>query len=81
MQSVIVYASPLDAALWDSGLLFPIMVACVVAVSVAVCVLRVSEYVTRRTSVTVRHRMRRRTDLAAPVAAVLGWVACFWLMV
>lgn len=81
MQSVIVYTSPLDAALWESGLLFTIMVACVVAASVAMCVLKVSEYIARRTSVTVRHRMRRCTDLAASVAAVLSWVACFWLMV
>ena len=81
MQSVIVYTSPLDAALWESGLLFPIMVSCVVAVSVAVCMLKVSEYIARRTSVSVRHRMRRRIDLAVSVAAALSWAACFWLMV
>lgn len=35
-QSIIVYRNPLEQQFWESGLLFPIMVACAVAILVAV---------------------------------------------
>lgn len=36
MQSIIVYRNPLEAAFWESGLLFPIIVGCIFSFAVVI---------------------------------------------
>lgn len=38
IQSVIVYRNPVEAAMWESGLIFPLAVGCIAALVVALVV-------------------------------------------
>lgn len=47
-QSIIVYRNPAEAALWESGMVFPIIVGAVIAVASVLIVLGVLQMLSKR---------------------------------
>lgn len=63
MNEIIVYRNPVEAAFWQSGLLFPLIVAMVVAVIVALALAWTLDY------------FRYRGKLAAPLFVIIPSIA------
>jgi hypothetical protein len=76
-QSIIVYRNPMEAAFWESGLVFPVIVGMVTAVIVALIIAQI---------LNVSTRMRRRGFLwenqgnITVGSAILTMVATIYLM-
>ena len=66
---LIVYRNPVEAAFWESGMLFPLLVSIFVGVFAAIMFAKAAEafYQWRKTPYHTR-----RTDVVALVAAVAG---------
>lgn len=82
IQSVIVYSNPLEAAFWESGMIFPLFCGMIVAVIAALSVNWLCERYNRS-------RMRRRpygwgtTNLQAKlvvISAIVGMIGTIWFM-
>lgn len=65
-QSIIVYSNPAEAALWESGMLFPIIASTVIAAVLTFLVVKVWEAGCDFLNV----RGKRHTNIVAMVAAV-----------
>ena len=48
MQSIIVYRNPLEAALWEGGMVWPIIVGCFVGFVTFLILIKIAEYVSPR---------------------------------
>ena len=70
-QSIIVYRSPAEAAFWESGMAFPLIVGMVVGVLLAVAAVKLYEKVSPR---------GRHTGEVAIAAAIIGVVGTMLLM-
>ena len=65
--SIIVYRNPGEAALWESGMLFPVIASMVIAAVLTVLVVKVWE---AGCDYFLNVRGKRHTDIVAMVAAV-----------
>lgn len=72
-QSIIIYRNPLEAAFWESGILFPLIVGMVVALVMTIVVCNAWERFLPR-------RMREYTGYVAIVTAVGSMLATMMLM-
>lgn len=72
-QSIIVYRNPLEAAFWESGMVFPLIVGMVVAVVMTMVACEVWERLTPR-------RMREYTGHVALITAVTTLITTMYLM-
>lgn len=77
-QSIIVYRNPLEAAFWESGLLFPLMCAMVAAAIAAVSV----DWLLRKIPGGKALAFRRKYGgVIAAWTAILSATATVWVMV
>lgn len=67
-QSIIVYRNPAEAALWESGLIFPLIIACVLSICAAMLVNKVLPW-----------NYKYSGHLSMLAAAVVG-VLTIWVM-
>lgn len=77
-QEVILYRNPFEYALWNSGLVFPLIVAMVVAVVVAFVI---SKYIVEPRQFNHKSWISKYSGEIVVIPTILSVVAVLWYMV
>lgn len=77
MTEVIVYRNPLEAQLYSSGMLFPIIVGCVVMFVVTLALLQLPNFVS---SLQPRRRYKMWSNVAVAVGTLCGGVVALMMI-
>ena len=81
-QSIIVYRNPAEAALWESGLVFPLIVACVLFVICVVISQKISEFLLKRfTSLGWRSVNQYSTYISITTSAIITGLVIYRMVV
>lgn len=80
VQSVVVYRNPVEAAMWESGLVAPLMVSVLVAFIVTLTVAQASDYLAKHSFWYKEMIYRKYQGNIVAISAIVSVVATVYFM-